>query len=174
MKSRYVMFANYNAWCNERLYDAAALLSDADYRADRGAFFKSLHGTLNHLLVTDRMWMRRFTGVGTAPTRLDAIIHDDLAALRAARQEQDNLIRDYIDGLDDERLAGIIRYDTISLPRPIEQPLAPALDHFFNHHTHHRGQAHCLLTGIIGNDKTPSLDLIMFQRESGFGMGKAR
>jgi uncharacterized damage-inducible protein DinB len=64
MKSRYRMFANYNAWCNERLYDAAALTSDADYRADRGAFFKSLHGTLNHILVADRIWMKRFTGVG--------------------------------------------------------------------------------------------------------------
>ena len=67
MKSRYQMFASYNAWCNERLYDAAATISDADYRADRGAFFKSLHGTLNHLLVGDRIWMRRFTGMGDVP-----------------------------------------------------------------------------------------------------------
>ena len=57
MISRYRTFAGYNAWCNERLYDAAATLLDADYRADRGAFFKSLHGTLNHLLVGDRIWM---------------------------------------------------------------------------------------------------------------------
>ncbi len=61
MKSRYQMFAGYNAWCNRRLYEAAARLSDADYRADRGAFFKSVHGTLNHLLVGDRIWMHRFT-----------------------------------------------------------------------------------------------------------------
>ena len=58
------MFAGYNAWCNERLYAAAAAVRDADYRADRGAFFKSLHGTSNHLLVGDRIWMRRFTGDG--------------------------------------------------------------------------------------------------------------
>ena len=61
------MFAGYNAWCNERLYDAAAKASDADYRADRGVFFKSLHGTLNHLLVGDRIWMQRFTGKGELP-----------------------------------------------------------------------------------------------------------
>ncbi len=67
MKSRYHMFAGYNAWCNERLYDAAATVPDADYRANRGAFFKSLHGTLNHLLVGDRIWMKRFTGAGEAP-----------------------------------------------------------------------------------------------------------
>ena len=55
MLARCRMFAGYNAWCNQRLYDAAALVSDADYRANRGAFFKSLHGTLNHLLVGDRI-----------------------------------------------------------------------------------------------------------------------
>ena len=57
MQARYRMFAGYNAWCNERLYDAAVTVSDADYRADRGAFFKSLHGTLNHILVGDRLWL---------------------------------------------------------------------------------------------------------------------
>lgn len=76
MKTHYTMFAGYNAWANRRLYDAAAQLSDADYRADRGAFFKSMHGTLNHLLATDRIWIRRFTGVGKTPERLDAIVHE--------------------------------------------------------------------------------------------------
>ena len=73
MKTRYTMFAAYNAWANERLYDAAAQLSDADYRADRGAFFKSVHGTLNHLLIGDRIWMRRFTGTEpcAGPARRD-------------------------------------------------------------------------------------------------------
>jgi len=67
MLARYRMFAGYNAWCNERLFDASARVSDADYRANRGVFFKSLHGTLNHLLVGDRIWMRRFTGDGENP-----------------------------------------------------------------------------------------------------------
>jgi uncharacterized damage-inducible protein DinB len=173
MKSRYVMFANYNAWCNERLYDAAALLSDADYRADRGAFFKSVHGTLNHLLVTDRIWLKRFSGAGEAPASLDAILFEDFTALRAARKSQDVLINRYIAGLDNERLNGLFSYMTVSNPRKIEQPLSPALDHWFNHQTHHRGQAHCLLTGLVGNAGAPSFDLIMFQRETGMGMGKA-
>lgn len=64
MQARYLMFAGYNAWCNERLYDAAAKVSGADYRADRGAFFKSLQGTLNHLLVGDHIWLQRFIGQG--------------------------------------------------------------------------------------------------------------
>ena len=170
MKSRYTMFAAYNAWANERLYDAAARLSDADYRADRGAFFKSVHGTLNHLLLADRIWMRRFTGSGEHPARLDAILYDAFAELRAARRAEDARITDWIASLSDAAIAGTLRYRTIVNPTTIEQALAPALDHFFNHQTHHRGQAHCLLTGIIGNDATPSLDLIVFQRATGYGI----
>lgn len=170
MKSRYQMFAGYNAWCNERLYDAAAGVPDAEYCADRGAFFKSLHGTLNHLLVADRIWMRRFTGVGAQPPGLDAILYDDFEALRTARRTQDTLIARYIDGLSEGDLAGNLRYRTVVNPQTIEQALAPALDHFFNHQTHHRGQAHALLSAILGNDKTPSFDLIIYQRQTGVGL----
>lgn len=169
MKARYLMFAGYNAWCNERLYDAAAKLSDADYRADRGVFFKSMHGTLNHLLVGDRIWMKRFTGTGEAPARLDAILYDDFTALRAARQSQDTLIGRYIAHLSEDDLNRTIRYRTVVNPATIEQALSPALDHFFNHQTHHRGQAHALLSAILGNDATPSFDLIIYQRETGTG-----
>src|SRR6266849_9955501 len=110
MKTHFVMFSRYNAWSNERLYDAAAKLPEADYRADRGAFFKSMHGTLNHLLVTDRIWMQRFTGEGTAPDRLDAILFEELDALRAAREAEDLRIVAYAEGLDETRIAGVIRY----------------------------------------------------------------
>jgi uncharacterized damage-inducible protein DinB len=170
MKSRYRMFAGYNRWCNERLYDAASKVPDADYRADRGAFFKSLHGTLNHLLVGDRIWMRRFTGAGEQPPSLDAILYDDFSALRAARQSEDVKIARYIDRLTDADLHGVLRYRTVVRPQTIEQPLAPALDHFFNHQTHHRGQAHAILSAILGNDATPSFDLIIYQRETGVGL----
>ena len=173
MKARYRMFAGYNAWCNERLYDAAAKVSDADYRAPRGVFFKSLHGTLNHLLVGDRIWMKRFTSVGEMPPSLDAILYDDFAALRAARRSQDTLIARYIERLSESDLNRTIRYRTVTNPQSIEQALAPALDHFFNHQTHHRGQAHALLSSILGNDKTPSFDLIIYQRQTGQGLRAA-
>ena len=169
MGYRYRMFATYNVWCNERLYDAVAHVSDVDYRADGGAFFKSLHGTLNHLLVGDRIWMQRFTGQGEAPLTLDAILYDDFAQLRTARRAEDERISSYIASLNETDLARTIRYRSISKPTYIEQPLAPALDHFFNHQTHHRGQAHALLSAIIGNERTPSFDLIIYQRETGDG-----
>jgi uncharacterized damage-inducible protein DinB len=163
MKAHFDMFSRYNAWANERLYDAAAKLSDAEYRADRGAFFKSMHGTLNHLLVADRIWMHRFTGNEPTNVALNAILFDDLAALRTARRNEDRRIISFVESLTESDLAGVIRYRTITNPRDIEQPLSPALAHFFNHQTHHRGQAHGLLTAIMGD--APSLDLIMFQRE---------
>ncbi len=168
MKCHFAMLAGYNSWANGRVYDAATALSDADYRADRGAFFKSVHGTLNHLLVADRIWMRRFTGEGEAPSRLDAILFADLGELHAARVREDERIAAYIEGLTDATLSGTIRYRTITNPADVEQPLAPALIHFFNHQTHHRGQLHALLTGL-GQD-APSLDLILFQRQTGIGL----
>ena len=168
MKPYVVMLAAYNAWANTRVYEAAAALPDADYRADRGAFFKSVHGTLNHLLVVDRIWMRRFTGEGEAPTRLDAILFEALSDLRAARIREDERIAAYVDRLSDTDLAGRIRFRTIVSPADVEQALTPALMHFFNHQTHHRGQVHTLLTGL-GAD-APSLDLIMFQRQMGIGL----
>jgi uncharacterized damage-inducible protein DinB len=123
MTERYRMFAAYNAWANERIYGAAAQLSDADYRASRGAFFGSLHGTLNHLLVGDRIWMYRFTGSGDAPTRLDAILFENFDDLREARRAEDQRITRYCDSLDEAKLAGEFSYRTISNPKTVRQPL---------------------------------------------------
>jgi uncharacterized damage-inducible protein DinB len=162
--AHYRMFGHYNAWANRRLYDAAARLSPEQYRTDRGVFFKSVHGTLNHLLVTDRIWMQRFTGEGDAPNRLDAILFETLDELRAAREAEDRRIVDFVDRLDDGRIAGTIKYRRISSPEEFEQPLAPALAHWFNHQTHHRGHVHALLTGLVG--EAPELDLLYFQRVS--------
>ena len=150
------MLAQYNRWANERLYEAAAMVTDADYRADRGAFFGSLHGTLNHLLVGDRVWMHRFTGEGPVHTQLDEIVHDDLASLGAARREEDERIVYYTDTLGEAEITGTFTYRPITMPGEMTQPLGPALAHFFNHQTHHRGQAHCLLTQIGGRDFAPA------------------
>jgi uncharacterized damage-inducible protein DinB len=168
MKAQFVMLAAYNQWVNRRLYDAAAALPDGDYRADRGAFFGSLHGTLNHLLLGDRIWLHRFTGAGDEPAVLDAILHDEFATLRVAREAEDARIIAYVDRLAPADLAGTVRYRTTRNPTVIEQYLAPLLIHFFNHQTHHRGQAHCVLTALTG--EAPSFDLLVFQRQTGSGI----
>jgi uncharacterized damage-inducible protein DinB len=164
MRQHFVTFARYNRWANRRLYDAVAELPDTDYCRDLGAFFGSLRGTLNHVLVADRMWLHRITGEGTAPRHLDEILHDALGTLRQARAAEDERIVRFVDGLDEERLADRFRYRNVK-GQPFEQQLAPVLAHLFNHQTHHRGQAHTLLTQL-GRD-APELDLIYFLREQG-------
>ena len=99
MEAQFEMLAAYNAWANQRLYEAVAGLVDEDYRADRGAFFGSLHGTLNHLLLGDRIWLHRFTGEGEEPATLDAILYDDFTTLRDARSREDDRIISYIKSL---------------------------------------------------------------------------
>lgn len=168
MKSHFGMMAAYNSWSNERVYDTAAALSDEIYRREHGAFFGSIHRTLNHILVADRIWMSRFTGTGDAPKKLDIVLFDDFQELWMARRAEDARIASYVAGLPDDAFDRTFRYRTITNPVEIEQPLSPALTHFFNHQTHHRGQVHCLLTQLAGT--APSLDLILFQRESGSGM----
>jgi uncharacterized damage-inducible protein DinB len=162
MKAHFQMFAAYNQWANTLLYGATQLLPDVDYRLDRGAYFRSVHGTLNHILVGDRIWMKRFTGEGDAPKRLDAIICDTFEKLAIERGREDERITDWISHLDAKAFAGRFSYMTVTDMRTVSQRLAPALAHFFNHQTHHRGQAHGLLTGF--GLEAPVLDLVYFQR----------
>ncbi len=167
MTDRLDALARYNAWANHLVYSAAETLPDALYRADRGAFFKSVHGTLNHLLLTDRMWMARFTGEPPLLEPLDAILYDAFADLQAARAIEDTRIIGFVNGLDDAALSRRFSYRRASTPERYKQDLGPALDHLFNHQTHHRGQVHAILTGLGAT--APSLDLLRFQRDVGFG-----
>ncbi len=162
MKNHFRMFAAYNSWANRHLYDAVSKVADEDYRLDRGAFFKSIHGTLNHIMVADRIWMKRFTGEGDAPNRLDIILYDDFSLLKVAREAEDARIINWIADLQPEAFSGRFTYTAVTDLRTISQRISPALAHFFNHQTHHRGQAHALLTGLGG--ESPALDLIYFQR----------
>lgn len=164
MLKTFQMFAAYNQWANARLYAAAHELTPEAYHENKGAFFGSLSGTLNHILAADRIWMKRFTGKGEAPARLDAILHDDLSALHAARTAEDERIITFIDGLTPEAIAAAFSYRTITNPADITQPLGPALCHFFNHQTHHRGQAHMTLTAL--GQPSLVLDLLYFQRSN--------
>jgi len=168
MKQHFSMFAAYNAWANALIYDAAANVGDEALWRDVGLAFSSLGGTLNHILVADRIWLKRFTGQGDAPAALDTILFGEIGRLREARAAEDQRICDYVADLSTDDLRGRFSYLTVTDMRTISQRLAPALAHFFNHQTHHRGQAHAALTRLTG--KAPSLDLSAFQRtEAGRG-----
>lgn len=170
MIDHFRVMALYNRWANERLYRAAAALSEADYLADLGAFFGGVSGTLNHLVVTDRVWMRRFTGEGPVQTRLDEILTPDLAELAELRKAEDARIIGYVEQLGEADLRRPITYSPISQPGAMTQSLGSALPHVFNHQTHHRGQATALLTRLGGRNGVESLDLLAFQRATGVGL----
>lgn len=163
MKSHFARMAKYNAWANARVYEEARGLPDEAYRRNVGAFFGSLHGTLNHLLVTDRIWMRRFTGTGDDPKKLNAILFEDLASLEQARKDEDQRILRYVDGLTDSELSKELAYATTK-GAPQRNPLGDLLAHLFNHQTHHRGQAHAILT-VLGVPEPKPLDLLAMLRE---------
>lgn len=154
--------AAYNRWANRRLYGAIADVPAEAYRQDRGAFFGSLCGTLNHILVADRMWLFRLTGKGPLPSRLDEILYDEFAPLRQAREAEDERIIAVVDSFGEVDWDRILQYRRASGKAELN-PIREVLAHFFNHQTHHRGQAHALLTGM-GTD-APELDLIFFFRE---------
>lgn len=163
MKAHFEMFAAYNRWANARLYEAFGELPAEEWGRDVGAFFTSLSGTMNHILVADRIWMKRFTGTGAAPTALDTVLFEDLEALKTAREAEDARISGWLSEIGQEALAGTFTYVTVTDRREVTQKLSPALAHFFNHQTHHRGQAHGILSQL--GRTPPSLDLVRFQRD---------
>jgi uncharacterized damage-inducible protein DinB len=140
--------AAYNSEMNRRIYDGAARLTDEARRADVGLFWKSLHGTLNHLLWADRQWMSRMDGwsPNTVPNPLSATLHADFAELRAARVEADAKIEAFAERIDEAWLSEDLVWFSGAAGREMRREKRGLLVHFFNHQTHHRGQAHAALT----------------------------
>ncbi len=161
MRSHFVMMAEYNAWANARVYGMARALTDDQYRRDVGVYFKSLHATLNHILTADLIWLRRLTGTGEHPTQLNAIVFDDLPSLWAARQREDQRLIDFVGALSDVQFDEPTEYRMMS-GAAITQPRREVLAHVFNHQTHHRGQAHAILT-LLGKAEPEPLDLLIMQ-----------
>ncbi len=146
-KTYFVTMARYNQWMNEKLYACSAEIDDGDRRRDRGAFFKSIHGTLNHILLADRLWLGRFNNVPyEIKGGLDDEIYGDFAELRTERGKTDLEILAFVDALDEQRIADDLHYTTFVKPRPRVTPMWHALMHFFNHQTHHRGQLTTLIS----------------------------
>jgi uncharacterized damage-inducible protein DinB len=140
--------ARYNRWQNESLYGAASGLDDAARRMDRGSFFRSIHGTLSHVLWGDGMWMHRFAGT----PRPEGGIADspdmasDWETLCAERRAFDKVIEDWAAALDPEWLEGDLNWVSAAGDREMAAPKSVAVTHMFNHQTHHRGQVHAMLT----------------------------
>ena len=137
--------AAYNRWMNERLYESCAALPDEQRKRDLGAFFKSIHGTLNHLLLADRVWMGRFTSVPFQVRSLAQELYPDYGELRTERARTDNAISEWAATLRPADFERELTYTSIDKPQPRKLPLGLAIVHFFNHQTHHRGQVSTLM-----------------------------
>lgn len=148
--------AAYNAAANRRLYAACALLTDPARRRECGAFFGSIHGTLNHLMVGDLIWVTRFEGGEAPSTDLDAELYTGFEALALARLALDRCIEEFFAALDADALEHEIVYVN-NQGRRFVDPLSLLVPHFFNHQTHHRGQVHTLLSQA--RIEAPVLDL---------------
>jgi uncharacterized damage-inducible protein DinB len=140
--------ARYNKWQNENLYGCADALGDEERKRERGAFFGSIHKTLNHLLWGDRIWMHRFAGTprpdGGIPDSV--ALHADWEELKRARAAFDAAIVAWADALAPQWLEGGLTYYSGAAGREIAKPRWLLVAHLFNHQTHHRGQVHCMLT----------------------------
>lgn len=140
--------ARYNRWQNISLYTAADGLSDEQRRLDRGAFFKSIHGTLNHILWADKIWLSRVSDASKPDGGIpDSTTYcDDWETLKCVRADCDGHIIAWADSLDETRLAGDLAWYSGALKLDIVKPRWLVVTHIFNHQTHHRGQVHAMLT----------------------------
>lgn len=151
-----VLLAKYNRWMNAKLYEAAATLPASVLREDRGAFFGSLMGTLNHIVAGDTIWLQRFSAhpapfpaldpirALARPAALDAPFSDDLGELHAHRKMLDDVIEHWVGALTEQHLQHVLHYRNSQ--GAMAKRLSLLLLHFFNHQTHHRGQASTLLS----------------------------
>jgi uncharacterized damage-inducible protein DinB len=139
------LLARYNRWMNERMYALAGELSDDERKRDRGAFFGSIHRTLNHILWADRTWLGRFTGDACMVAAYGADMYSDFASLAREREATDTAILAWAGRVDDAWLASTLEYRAASDGRRRQMPAWIAATHLYSHATHHRGQVTTLL-----------------------------
>jgi uncharacterized damage-inducible protein DinB len=157
-----ITMARYNAWQNRSLYACAGALSPEARTMERGAFFGSIHATLNHILWGDQMWMARFDGAPAPSVGVQGSVamFEAFEALAQARLKLDERIASWAQRLDPAWLEGDLAWFSGVLKRDISKPKALLVMHFFNHQTHHRGQAHAMLTAAGAKPEDTDLMLM--------------
>ncbi len=145
---QFILQADYNHWMNQQLYRVCETIPDSERKKDMGAFFHSIHGTLNHLLLGDRLWMGRFTGSGFSITSLDQELYADFDVLHREREITDVEIDSWVRRCSDTQLQSTLEYIAAVDKQPRHLPLAKALTHLFQHQIHHRGQITTLISQL--------------------------
>lgn len=167
ISSHYVrMMGQYNRWQNKAIYTAASTLSDTQRKQNRGAYFGSLHVTLAHILWADRVWLNRFAD--TPPTALEddqgrGPAYADWTTLKSDRRAFDEDIIRWAERIDDAWLNTDFTWSNVAGTRQATQTAWKLVTHFFNHQTHHRGQAHALLTTLGATTEDTDLFLMSMQ-----------
>jgi len=170
-KDQIALMARYHRWATERLLVSIEPLMDDQYRQPCGLFFGSIHGTLNHLLLTDgEIWYPRFTQGRTTNLPLDAELESDRAALASRLIAASARWQEYVVSLSDNALDGDLRY-TMTTGQTRALPMPAALLHVFNHATHHRGQITAALS-MLGFEYEPlDLPFMIFAEQASQGVG---
>jgi len=153
-----VTLARYNEWMNRRLYALVATLPDDERRRDRGAFFGSIHATLDHIVYADLAFLSRFTGDPPDAPPLGVVLHPDFESLRAVRERLDARLLDWCAALEADWLAGDLGYTSKVDGVHRVKPRWLLVLHLFNHQTHHRGQVTTLLSQMgadVGSTDLP-------------------
>lgn len=158
LQLHFALMASYNQWINAKVYDAASKLTAAELTQERGAFFGSIFGTLNHIVVADTIWLKRFATHPSStartlavmidlptPERLDQVMFDDLEGLNAHRQWLDIVIINWVAALIDDDLSTTLSYHNTKGVAS-KRRYSSLIFHFFNHQTHHRGQVSTLFS----------------------------
>ena len=158
------LMARYTRWMNGKLYAHAATLSDEQRKADRGAFFKSLHNTLDHIVWADTIWLGRFTGIQPALPPAGSVLYPEFAELCIRRESLDAEIAAWAEDVDAAFLAAPLTWTSRISQQTYTRPTWMLVTHFFNHQTHHRGQVTTLLSqygidpGVTDLQAMPGLD----------------
>jgi uncharacterized damage-inducible protein DinB/GNAT superfamily N-acetyltransferase len=159
LRAHLRLMARYNRWATQALLQQLDALPEADYRRDVGLFFRSIHGTLNHLLLAEHeIWLRRFAEGGSTVTALDAEVEPERQALRERMLDATLDWLPLIEVWPEARLLGKLEYRRVNGDAAV-LPFAAALAHVFNHATHHRGQITAALTAM--GRPCPELDLAL-------------
>ncbi len=157
MKSLLLRVARYHHWATERVLKAVEPIPDDARKADAGLYFRSIHGTLNHVLLVDRLWRARLLRTPYTVRRLDDELESDFAALDQLLRRETAAWEALVDSFPDDELGAPFTYSMLS-GKPSAIRLCDALMHVFNHGTHHRGQISAVVTRL--GFPTPETDLV--------------
>ncbi len=161
MHDHLTMMAQHNKWANALISEAISEISEDDYLKERGSFFGSIHGTLNHLLLVDRLWLGRMIDKPYPADRLDLIVAENRDTYIKERAAEDDILIDFVASLSPNDLEGEISYSSL-IGFSATDKRRTILAHMFNHATHHRGQAHDQLAQVPMDP--PPLDLMIYLR----------